>query len=689
MNHEFLSCVGRRLIPLLAAAILGVPSAAAAAGAAQRVVVTGTLDVLQEDDFERGRTRRIFRLLEDDTERVFTLHVRAMPAADLQTGARVRVRGTRLDAAISADPDGSSVVVLAEAAAVAGERRAVVLVVDFAGDAAGAGASSVSCSQPQVADLMYTRARSSGGNLDENYWATSYGQLGWVADVDGVPGPDVFRVSIQASVAESCASSYGTWANKADSAATAAGVNLGLYQHRVYVVPNATDCGWAGLANVGCGSACRAWIKGSSCNTLDIYTHEVGHNLGMGHASTDTDNNGTIDSSCSYWGTSYGGGEYCDRSCFMGIGGDGKRHNNGAHKQQMGWLPLAQVVDAAAGVYSLAPLGDDPASAAGPQLLRIARGTGEPYLVTYRTAGAAYEDNLRAEYQQKTSIHTHRGGSSNTLLVGALADGQTFRDDANGVVITQLSHTATAATVQIGTACVRQVPGVALSPAVAAGRPGASVTYSVLVTNRNAAGCNAATFALTATAPAGWGAALASTSITLASGQQGATDLGVTSSSSATDGSYPVSVTATDGGGGGSGTGAATYCVDGVGPNPVNDLAAALKRKNQVQLTWSIPTVTGCATVAGYDVSRNGVRVATTANTSWVDAGTSSGATYTYAVIARDQIGNVSAPSNPVTITLGGGSGGGKEICGNGVDDDSDGAVDCADGDCRRSRLCR
>lgn len=70
---------------------------------------------------------------------------------------------------------------------------------------------------------------------------------------------------------------------------TSQGIKLENYQHRVYVLPHAisSTCGWEGLGNVGCGVACRAWIV--SCERVEVYAHELGHNLGLRHASSDID----------------------------------------------------------------------------------------------------------------------------------------------------------------------------------------------------------------------------------------------------------------------------------------------------------------------------------------------------------------------------------------------------------------
>jgi hypothetical protein len=55
--------------------------------------------------------------------------------------------------------------------------------------------------------------------------------------------------------------------------------------------------------------------------------------------------------------------------------------------------------------------------------------------------------------------------------------------------------------------------------------------------------------------------------------------------------------------------------------------------------------------VAGYKVYRNGVQIATTTGTSYLDNGLSPATTYTYRVSAYDGTGNVSAQSGPVSAT--------------------------------------
>ena len=73
------------------------------------------------------------------------------------------------------------------------------------------------------------------------------------------------------------------------------------------------------------------------------------------------------------------------------------------------------------------------------------------------------------------------------------------------------------------------------------------MAYTVSVTNKDSAACNDASFDLLAAAPAGWTAAFASGSLTLAPGASGSTTLEVTSPASAADGFTDIIVTAENG----------------------------------------------------------------------------------------------------------------------------------------------
>ena len=95
-----------------------------------------------------------------------------------------------------------------------------------------------------------------------------------------------------------------------------------------------------------------------------------------------------------------------------------------------------------------------------------------------------------------------------------------------------------------GPSCVRANPAVSISPTQSqAVQAGTEVIYAVSVTNNDSSSCSASSFALQATVPSGWTSVLAPV-VSLNPGASTTTTFKVTSAASATNGSYPVGVTA-------------------------------------------------------------------------------------------------------------------------------------------------
>ncbi len=89
-------------------------------------------------------------------------------------------------------------------------------------------------------------------------------------------------------------------------------------------------------------------------------------------------------------------------------------------------------------------------------------------------------------------------------------------------------------------------------------------------------------------------------------------------------------------------------------PSAPTNLTAGTPTSTSVPLSWSASTDTGGSGLAGYTVYReNGatdVEVGTSTTTSFTVTGLSPNTEYTFYVVARDNAGNVSAPSEPVTV---------------------------------------
>lgn len=85
-------------------------------------------------------------------------------------------------------------------------------------------------------------------------------------------------------------------------------------------------------------------------------------------------------------------------------------------------------------------------------------------------------------------------------------------------------------------------------------------------------------------------------------------------------------------------------------PTGLSATASALTATtSSIAVSWS-PSTDNVA-VAGYDVFRDGSKVATVATPGYTDPSLTSGVTYSYVVIAFDAVGNRSAASTPLSVT--------------------------------------
>jgi hypothetical protein len=94
----------------------------------------------------------------------------------------------------------------------------------------------------------------------------------------------------------------------------------------------------------------------------------------------------------------------------------------------------------------------------------------------------------------------------------------------------------------------------------------------------------------------------------------------------------------------------ATPSADISPPSTPSGLAADTSVPGKVALSWG--TSTDDAGIRNYIVSRDGVAIATTTNTSFVDTSVTSGSTYAYTVTAYDTAFNPSAPAGPLPVTI-------------------------------------
>lgn len=269
------------------------------------------------------------------------------------------------------------------------------------------------CSNALLEAEVFTGPHSVRSYLEEN----SYGR----ASITGaVSGPHNITVG--------SACDFLRWGSQADAAAVAAGVNLGAYDLKVYVLPSETSSFCPGAAGYMDGD--QIWIRGDACDSKFVYAHEFGHSYDVWHAGTP-------------------GAEYGDLSSVMGGIFDGlvdqptyramfnaTPHFTAPQKLSRGWLPASNVQTVTVGGnYRVALLEN---ARTDIQALKIVVGTRHFYCSYRRAVG--FDSSLLPQYVDKTSVHISddRGASA---LYATLGDGESY--SMLNVTVTQTSHDAT------------------------------------------------------------------------------------------------------------------------------------------------------------------------------------------------------------------------------------------------------
>ncbi len=274
---------------------------------------------------------------------------------------QIHVRGARIGGVILADSQ--SIELLAPAAAASscttGSRSVLVVMVSFAGQAL-----SSSVNSQTLAGYVF----GSTGHSVNLYWQqASFGST----SASGIVFPSV--VMMNSTITSG--SQYSSIATQVRSSVTAAVYDS--YSHHVMIIPKTADIGWAGLGDVGpCGS--DVWVPDLYANsgdlTVGIIAHELGHNLGLEHASTQQYGAQTL-------GPPYDPAnptnqnthvDYGDYTSVMGIAQGYLGHYAAPHKVQLGWMQSGTDVPAVqtAGTFTLLPY----ENTSGVRALKVSRG---------------------------------------------------------------------------------------------------------------------------------------------------------------------------------------------------------------------------------------------------------------------------------------------------------------------------
>jgi hypothetical protein len=391
--------------------LAGLLSMATAAFAGGKGRIDGTVQFVTADDFKGKRSHEKIFVVDGKGKHTELTNLDAKTKKSLRAGSKIRVEGTLAAGTISAET-----VSVTEAASLfpsniaSGDRKVLVIPVNFAD-------SALTCTVPQLQAQFFGTT----GSIDGLYREMSFGGTGMVGKV-------MSPVTISATSTDSCNGNSFDWAALADQAAAAAGESLTGYNHFMYIIPRNANCPYAGIAYKPGNKA----INQGYCTEADVSGHELGHNLGFGHAGGASDT-------------------YGDYSDLMGISGLSLRSVNGPHKMEAGWVAATDVANGG-GTYRIAPLELTATAAAGaPQVLKLPRPAGGYYYLSYRQP-TGFDTSILTRYPQYAagaSVDLWSGPGGATAKLGVLVDGASFTDATSGMVVRQISHDSNGAQIEV------------------------------------------------------------------------------------------------------------------------------------------------------------------------------------------------------------------------------------------------
>jgi chitodextrinase len=630
------------LLPLLV--VLALTGAAATGSAAQsRTHTQASVGMLVEQHGESFSTGResLPSFAVEDGGRVLPLHL-SRQRGEALVGRRVRFVRAHGRTNVVPLPGRR----LSASASVTGAKRVAVLLVNFSNDT----------SRPFTTAFAAGVAFTSSNSVAAYYADSSWGQLSLSGDVFGwytLPDSDT-----------SC--STATWANDANKAAAAAGVNLGAYTNVVYAFPLASSCSWNGWADL---PGTRSWLNGPSAMTLQEMSHELGHNFGLDHASSYVCTENGVRVALSANPANCTIGDYGDPFSVMGAGKHYGQTNFA--RGVLGWLSAANTrTVTASGDYALAPIETyDPTAV---DTLRVERTSGTYFTLEFRQPAPIF-DTFSSTDSAVTGVSvrlTPASGDPRSLLVDTtpgsmmsyfdapLALGKTLVDPLSGISVSVVDISPLGALVRLA------LPGSPVTadttpPTQPAGLVPTNVDSSdvglVWTASTDDVGVtgyrvyrNSALVATVASPgfvdsglTAGTTYAYDVVAFDAAGNSSVAASLSVTTSAAAAPATTGTTTTTTT-------TPSAPPPADTTPPGAPTNLAGALGKGKKVTLSWSASTDN--VGVVGYTVYRNGAAVGTTSSPGFTDSPGGRTVNATYDVVAYDAAGNVSPASSSVCI---------------------------------------
>ncbi len=250
-----------------------------AADPASPVTLEGTVVVLVADDLEHRTSRTLYFLRERRSNELVELKLSPQQAKQVRTGQELRVRGSRSGKVLAADPDADAVTVLTAVAPLAAlappatTRRVISLIVDITDGSGNLHTVNGTCdgADQLLADEMFG-SQTGRLNVDGCFRDSSYDVLGFGGTSFPGTAMDVVRVAItEPSQSLGAVCTVLTNGRQADAAAVAQGVDLSVYEHRMYVLPrdDRLPVGGSRHRRLPSGS-CLAWVWACERSSLRI-----------------------------------------------------------------------------------------------------------------------------------------------------------------------------------------------------------------------------------------------------------------------------------------------------------------------------------------------------------------------------------------------------------------------------------
>lgn len=244
--------------------------------------------------------------------------------------------------------------------------------------------------------------------------------------------PVIGPIVVERRQGETCDGSYRIWTERVTQYLGKLGEKIENVDNLMFFFPPAELLGCTTRAR-GELLGFRSWIFAYDTNTI---IHEIGHNLGLAHAST-----GDFTSTFN---------EYGDISTPMGYLVRDRLLLNAPEMKQLGWLSAASIQQLSIpGSYDVEISSLESLESSLPAAVQInIPGAAFPVLISFRNLLHPDYPGLR-DFTRGVSIHIDQGFASKTILTETLVDGAQFFESTLGLRIAQVSHTSDSALVRI------------------------------------------------------------------------------------------------------------------------------------------------------------------------------------------------------------------------------------------------